>query len=701
MWRRVTLSFVLLAGASLLWAQGNRRAYYKPVKAMTLKERYLQEMKILMDEQIAFSAPAPVVKQAPIEVVNNAKVTQGITVANIGSSSNAFSIITNIQNQVFTLPEYNLVGFVHRNCICDFNTVVGVPGGIANGILRIDVSLDNGGTWNNNLGPLTPLNSNNPENVWIRYPSGTVILPPGMNNVDSAIVVVFGASHDGASWGDAVWGKTNNVSGLQAGPIEQDPANPVNPSVTWRPLWRSDYPNIFIPRGSMVGLSTRQVFYLLDHSFDGANFGDSIFLWIGTFSGDTMIWTRSSFKPGVNIDANGDARFGGYAIAFDPTEKHGWICIEGDYDQDGDPTIVEPQFERQPILYHSGDTGKTWNGPIVVDLRSFSGLVDSLKYIVADTDQNGVLDTIWFTGIPYMIEWDMVVDYSGNPHIFCDFVNALTTNPDSADWISVTVHVLGEIWTEDFGNTWKYRHIAYLTCYDGYTYYDAANPDPQQAIRWASYVQASRSADGRTLACSWVDDTSLTNPNWPTRSVHDLWVYAEKVGSGGVMDYVLPTDMSAIIRAIPNLPSGIPNAFNFPTAAPVMLKGVTPPDTGYYYPVVFTTTASAYIQNNAAHRVQWTYLGIGLDGLVSSQEQPISLPNVVVNVYPNPVKEVLTVQVKRKGTVVLYDLQGRQLLQAAIENGLAKLSMQELPAGVYLLKVTTTEGVVTKRIIKR
>ncbi|WP_394773536.1 T9SS type A sorting domain-containing protein [Flavobacterium sp.] len=61
--------------------------------------------------------------------------------------------------------------------------------------------------------------------------------------------------------------------------------------------------------------------------------------------------------------------------------------------------------------------------------------------------------------------------------------------------------------------------------------------------------------------------------------------------------------------------------------------------------------------------------------------------------YPNPVKgDYFTIEnASTDGNAILYDLTGKQLKSAKIENGKAQVDVSNLPKGIYLLKTTKSE----------
>ena len=69
-----------------------------------------------------------------------------------------------------------------------------------------------------------------------------------------------------------------------------------------------------------------------------------------------------------------------------------------------------------------------------------------------------------------------------------------------------------------------------------------------------------------------------------------------------------------------------------------------------------------------------------------------------LNVYPNPTDDVLFIELSGGAgiaNVALYDLQGRVVetrRAASLQKTTASMDMKSTPAGVYVLRVTDTDG---------
>lgn len=77
-----------------------------------------------------------------------------------------------------------------------------------------------------------------------------------------------------------------------------------------------------------------------------------------------------------------------------------------------------------------------------------------------------------------------------------------------------------------------------------------------------------------------------------------------------------------------------------------------------------------------------------------------------MRLYPNPAHDMVTVELTSEQSsatcqVDLLDAAGRSLMRRTVVGNTCQLSLQSLPAGVYLLRVTTPDGVATRQLLKR
>lgn len=70
----------------------------------------------------------------------------------------------------------------------------------------------------------------------------------------------------------------------------------------------------------------------------------------------------------------------------------------------------------------------------------------------------------------------------------------------------------------------------------------------------------------------------------------------------------------------------------------------------------------------------------------------------VMTVSPNPAKERLAVE-SDAGTLQLLDLEGREAMSMRLKGGRTELDVATLPRGIYLLRLITDSGIVTRRVV--
>jgi hypothetical protein len=92
--------------------------------------------------------------------------------------------------------------------------------------------------------------------------------------------------------------------------------------------------------------------------------------------------------------------------------------------------------------------------------------------------------------------------------------------------------------------------------------------------------------------------------------------------------------------------------------------------------------------------------------LVLSSAQPDTYLSVAnnelagVSVYPNPANELVTIKgLTSEGTAQIVDLQGKVVRTAAVNAGVDTVAISDLNAGVYVMTISTENGVKTQRLV--
>jgi len=84
--------------------------------------------------------------------------------------------------------------------------------------------------------------------------------------------------------------------------------------------------------------------------------------------------------------------------------------------------------------------------------------------------------------------------------------------------------------------------------------------------------------------------------------------------------------------------------------------------------------------------------------------QPNTLVNHSINIYPNPASEVLTIQNNSNDTIAaieIYTINGAKVKENHGNEAITTISVTDLQAGVYFVKVTTNNGTSNYKFIKK
>ena len=132
-------------------------------------------------------------------------------------------------------------------------------------------------------------------------------------------------------------------------------------------------------------------------------------------------------------------------------------------------------------------------------------------------------------------------------------------------------------------------------------------------------------------------------------------------------------------------------------------KNGTSNETINYTAAAGTYYARVYGYRTASHASSCYTLRVAT-GTASREEDYIVHPGVKVNVYPNPVKGTVNIQIENnqdKAEIRLFDMYGRLVMQQLSSNENTRLNVAKLSPGVYLVKIIKDDAEVsTTRFIK-
>lgn len=95
----------------------------------------------------------------------------------------------------------------------------------------------------------------------------------------------------------------------------------------------------------------------------------------------------------------------------------------------------------------------------------------------------------------------------------------------------------------------------------------------------------------------------------------------------------------------------------------------------------------------------FSYISLPVD--VASGINESSSKTNLLKIFPNPAQNEINVSTKNKseGTITLFDISGRKILQEELKENKKTLSVTEIKNGIYILHVTTKESSSSKKIV--
>jgi hypothetical protein len=468
---KINLRFLLLLATCLPiigFAQGPRKKVVASTAQLQMKAGYQPKF----DQVNAFESKS-MVKAAnylPTQITPTptGKVAS-VSPVQLGTASNALTALRGETNQVSVDNMTDAVAFIHRQDV----TIWG-GGTVDNGKLRYDISVDNGGTFANDIGPIQTVYTN-----YGRYPNCLLINPNSSANPFDGGLAYLAPTNRFPTPG---WiGQVNGVAQVAT-----------SSPITSTEHYQFDGQQVLLPGGLCKGKPGE--YWAVDFGYDGTNLLDSMRLQKGVWNTSTsdIDWTLIKFPLPYDISYDGSIHAVGPITAFSPDGMHGWIGILSNLTT-GTNTNSETYM---PVFVKTDDGGATWSAPMEVDLDGISWIADSLQTLWIDTTGNPASDGRATTGF----DFDIVVDNSGNVHMGV----VVGTHATGFSISSGLAKMLVDVYTPDGGATWNATYLSPVLTFRG-TYGQGSAP-----ITIDNMVQTSTDDNGDYIFFSWSDsDTSL------------------------------------------------------------------------------------------------------------------------------------------------------------------------------------------------
>jgi photosystem II stability/assembly factor-like uncharacterized protein len=268
--------------------------------------------------------------------------------------------------------------------------------------------------------------------------------------------------------------------------------------------------------------------------------------------------------------------------------------------------------------------------------------------------------------------------------------------------------------TSDGGHTWaavNYTGRAFsnsLAAVQGSpdTYVsDGGNPNYNASATGVTYswngAQAWTAMDAtlgtQFLACDWYNDSTAWAGHFNTdASTGGIWQWTGHLEQP-VANFMSPDTLLALggTASFVNESTGYPSTYqwSFEGGAPGSSALKTPPAITYNIPGVHNVTLVITSDYGTSTLVKTGYIHVGGVGINELNQN-------AVTVFPNPVKDVMTVQANTDiKEIYLYNITGQILINEVANAKKITVSTTGLSTGIYSLKAILDNGTVIKKVV--
>lgn len=587
----------------------------------------------------------------PYQGIRPEKVRDNITLTDISSSVNIFSVLMAQQHCLDYQPDLDAYMFTNR----------GNPGVIATGNeLITSRSTDDGATFASEVGLANT-------DILRRYPSGVIFNPEGNTQLDNAFRLLAGPRTESNNWTKTYFG-SKTFGNLFSD--EKMVNNNTGHDLIVRHGLSVDPTGV----AHICGMAYET------NSQNYATFGQGIVM-RGVFNSATnqFDWTEQTLAPEVNHagDQTWDLAISDINVAFSPDGQVGYVTFVG-----ADIRCGDDLCSYQPIVYKSVDRGLTWELMAYLNLKNHPALVEYLPGLNRD-----------FSIVkPSVSETDMVVDAAGNLHVMMVCKGASSDHPDSLGYVyNADMGTVFELFNVNQGDDWLIQYIDTLRT-DYVKAEESGYGIGDNAVGWDHRLQASRSAEGNHVFALWTDSD-------PEFFGVEINLYPDIHGWGRDVvnnTYTLPVDFTG--------GSDTWGDNNFHYFAPVVKKT----SAGWMLPITIT---DIHVTNDPDQAVFHKFVhGIGFDNadFVITASPVTPAIESMVNIYPNPANDVLNIYVGHPGceeaVVEVFDLTGLLVSTTTARflpdgSTTVRLQTEGMACGVYFVRINADSWSVVKKAV--
>jgi hypothetical protein len=425
-------------------------------------------------------------------------------------------------------------------------------------------------------------------------------------------------------------------------------------------------------------------------------------LWDGTWSSLTksVTWNskviRPHFKTADATDPfDSNAEFTENLYAWSQDGMTGYVVFFGNLDSTG-----YSYASYQPIVYKTTNAGVTWT---MMPPHDFDNDPSLTKYLRTATD-SAVKVPFWdINGDGYHAGHgvDATVDMNGNLHIFGVIEAAAIATPDSGGYTFIQADIstmyLYDVYTTTAGG-WGATFLDSLMAPFGVEVAASTNfPTPfgyDGGLTWGARVQASRSADGKKLFCTWEDD-NLGDSCTSYPDIYSIGIDVSANMMTAPMQFTSSGNnyfLQVSAKAYPTSCTG-GNFWNIPCA----IEGSAEPTNDG------TDTADIYYVQGVGFCDDQFTIPLGVNEVVKN-----STPFTVSANFPNPFNKQTSFNInlteESSVSVDVFNTVGQKVWSKAAETmspgkHMVTIDGSSLSAGVYFYRVIANGYAVTQKMI--
>jgi len=344
----------------------------------------------------------------------------------------------------------------------------------------------------------------------------------------------------------------------------------------------------------------------------------------------------------------------------------------------------------------SGETGYTSDVSVVGDHIWF-GTAKGRVYASSDRGQHWTVATPPnFSGKnSYPAYKDSVNGLAIKFYTGADTLNLLDSSPDGgATYTAVSYH--GSVLTGDIKAVPGSVNTYVTTGWDG-TNQGTTRMGVTYSFNGGNTWITDAIINGTGLTCSsWLNDSTGWVGAFNSGTTDGIYKF-NGVLAQPVSNFMTPDTLLTLggLATFTNLSTGAPTSYSwtFTGGTPATSTAKNPPAITYNTPGTYNVKLVVTNGFGSNTLTKTNYIHVGGVGINELQQNAVS-------VYPNPVKDIMTVQANSSiKEISLYNITGQLVLNQVVNSTKVNVTTTGLSTGIYSLKAILDNGIVTKKIV--